>query len=276
MSTKFELFRLTLLLRAQKDAFTGEDPTREEYLRKVFSEKIVFNYHGNMYHFVPEPDLSDNIVGRIGRPLVIAENRPPEEGLEESLYKTWKAAYFVIDPKHHKDGQKVAVSYDKQVGSSAGLLNAIIDAINTNHSYEAYTIEVEAITDAQNFWQFAEKHKGEITTITFEFMAPNMFGGADRITEEMRQMRLNEKVEKVKFSLTSSEGLNVDTERVKDSLDYVERGTGKITAKTKSGKRYSSADKKASTVLPPSAQEDDNTNLVDRVKIFASWILGHE
>lgn len=280
MSTKFELFRLTLLKRLQRDLLAEKDPTREEYLASKFSTEIPFTYRGNEYHFIPVKSKSERkegkIVGRIGRQLSILENRPPEEGLTESVHEMWKASYLVIDPRHHEDGQKVAISFDKQVGSSSGLIEAIVSSINQTNPHEAYIIEVEPISKIQKFWQFAEKYHGQITSVTFEFIAPNMFGGRDIISQEMRDFRAQEKAEKVKVTVSSSEGLDLNTTKIRESVEYIENGVGRISARTNDGKRYSSSENKERTSIDETENSLDANTFLDYLQLIADRILGRE
>lgn len=276
MSERFDLFRFSLLLRRQRDAFSGPDPTREEYLRNVFQQSRKFNFYGTEFHYVPEQIQAreDIIMARIGRPVTVEENRPPEEGLAETIHDGWKAVVVVIDPSEHEDGQKVAVGDDPKVGSPVGLIRELVMSINEVMPHTAWDIEVEPITNPQSFWQFADRNKGQITHLTFEFVAPNMFGGSDDLSEELREFRKKENAEKVSITLSSKEGLDTDTKRTQEAVDYVVKGVGKITARTKLGRRFNSAKKVASTKLEDKEMPDEPTLI--RLARLATRILGRE
>ena len=197
-----------------------------------------------------------------------------EEGLEETIHDGWKAAVVVIDPTHHDDGQKVAVGEDAMVGSPPGLIQALVATINEACPHTAYDIEVEPIVSAQSFWQFANRHKGQITNVTFEFVPPNMFGGSNNLSEELRQFRKKENAEKVVVRLISSEGIDTDTDRTKESVDYIVKGTGRISAKTKSGLRFNSTNKVATTMIDAKEMPDEPT--LTRLSRLVTRILGRE
>jgi hypothetical protein len=276
MKERFELFRLSLLMRQQRDAFAGPDPTREDYLRSVFSERRTFKFYGTEFHYVPEavPSRTDVIMARIGRPVTVAENKPPEEGFADTLHDGWRAAVVIIDPSHHEDGQKVAVGEDNMVGSPKGLIQALVAAINETNPTTAYDVEVEPIVNALSFWQFAARHKGQLTSLTFEFVPPNMFGGTENLSEELREFRKKENAEKVVVKLISSEGIDTDTDRTRESVDYIAKGAGNIRAKTKSGLRFNSTKKVASTTVDAKDMPDEPT--LARLSRLASRILGRE
>ncbi|WP_155006278.1 hypothetical protein [Sphingomonas hengshuiensis] len=276
MSERFELFRLSVLERRQPPLFADVAQTREQYLRLVFGQQRQFVFYGTDFHFVPEPEQSreDVIMARIGRAVTVEENRPPEEGLAETVHDGWKASVVVIDPRHHDDGQKVAVAVDPKVGSPSGLIRELADAINTTSTDARWDIEVEPIVNAQSFWEFAAKNKGMITSLTFEFIAPNMFGGSDDLTEELRAFRNNENAEKVEIVLKSKEGLDTSTNRTKEAVDYAVQGCGTIKAKTKNGKRFNSTKKVETSTLDTDILPDE-PSLV-RLARLATRILGRE
>lgn len=276
MRERFELFRLSLIPRQQRDLLEGPDPTREEYLRRVFGEQRRFKHYGTEFHYVPAPAVSkaDALIGRIGRPVIVEENESPDKGLEETTREGWKAAVLVLDPRHHDDGQKIAVGDDRKAGAPSGLLVALIEAINSDNERAAYAIEAAPIADLVSFWQFAERHKGEITKFTFEFVTPNMFGASDNIDEELRAFRDHENARKVTVSVSNQDGIVTDTERTRESVEYVARGGGLVRARTKKGSHYNSTNRTTSTSIDQN--EESEQSLLVRVSRLASRVLGRE
>ena len=83
MSERFQLFRLSLLTRRERSMFAERpDPTREEYLRTAFGESYTFDHYKSQFHYRPDKARSvpTASLGRVGRAVVIDENRPPDEG----------------------------------------------------------------------------------------------------------------------------------------------------------------------------------------------------
>lgn len=230
MSERFDLFRFSLLPKEQMDLLTPFDSTREAYLRNIFSSRIQFQHYKTAFQYVPS-QISGEIVGRVGRLVINEENLPPDIGLEEAKREMWKAAVIVIDPTEHIDGQKVALEWDPKVGKTDPVMTSLTRAINEQNPTAAYHLEVSPISEASTFWEFARENKGAITTLSFTFVAPNMFGGIDNITEEMRQFRDEERAQRVSIALKSSEGIETDTEKIRNSVEYTSRGGGEITAR---------------------------------------------
>jgi hypothetical protein len=277
MAERFELFRLSLLPKPSRDMFSGPDLSREEYLRKVFAEEVIYTYAGEQYHYVPMLESAGNgvIAGRLGKKTVIEENRPPSEGLTETKRDTWKASLLVIDPTEHQDGQKAAVEIDRSVASPGTILFSLTRQINRNHPEALYSIEAASIIQAETFWAFAEQNRGQVTAVKFDFFAPNMFGGSDSIIEELRDFREKEKAHRVSVSLHNRDGLNLETEKTREAVDYINKSGGKIRAKAKMGQKYSSTDKAKSGVMPDEADSVSESTF-DRISRFAKQILGRE
>lgn len=276
MQKKFELFRLSLVARPQRDFISdglGKDISKEQYIRKVFSMNHIVQNRGIEFYYVSfKEKLVDPrfLGGRIGRQFSNIEYTPPELGLDEALHKGWKALTILIDPTHHDDGQKVAIEVNKSVGSSYTILSALIEKINS-YSGAIYSINCHPIIDASTFWTFANENKGQITSLSFEFAVPNMFGGHDSIQKELRKFRDEEKAQDVSIKLKSSDGINTNTEKVKESVEYVEKGGGDIVAKTKSRRVYNSKKKVKITQI---TIDDSESDIVPRILSEASNILG--
>jgi hypothetical protein len=225
-----DLLRLVLVERAQVDAFErpgGREMGREQFLRTVFSERIEFVHKGHEFHFVPAEDAvhafagvpeTAYIVGRIGRPHLVIENEPPEEGLSEIDREAWVASAIIIDPTHHADGQKAAFEHKRIVGRPLAIFRSLTEYLNERTPKEPYFIEINAIVDPETFWDFEEKNRGEIIAIEFDLVAPNMFGTRHDLDAELRALRDHERIEKAKLELENRDGLKLDTQRVREAV----------------------------------------------------------
>lgn len=250
---QFELVRLSMLPRTDLFARAADDGTpftREGWLRDIFSKEMDFQHRGELFHFSPDGSEPSGplIVGRIGRKVTSAENEPPTGHLAPTKRDIWKAATVLLDPTHHADGQKAAVQHDVTIGRPVALLESLAAHINALH--EPFIVETNAIVPSDTFWNFVKLNEGEITSVEFEFVAPNMFGEADDYDDEMRSMQANEKIQKAKLKLESKDGLSLNTTRVQRAADYANKGAGSIQARTKKGKKYSSKEKAQKITIP--------------------------
>jgi hypothetical protein len=271
MEMQFEMMRLSLVQRPQRDAFERSMPggapfTREDWLRDVFSREIDFQHQGKTFHYSPQSALvgAPAIVGRIGRQVAIPDNEGPDGHLAPKEHKTWRAAIVLIDPTHHDDGQKGAVEHLSVVGRPVPIFESL--AARVSGADEPFVLEVNAIVPSESFWNFVKANEGQITWVQFEFVAPNMFGEADDYDSEMRDMQKQEGAQKAKLTLESKDGLNLNTRRVRQAADYTNKGAGSTAARTSKGKKYNSKEKAKRISIPnkdidPSATE----GLSDRI-----------
>jgi hypothetical protein len=224
------------------DLFSPGAPSRESWLRDVLSKSITFRHRGVEYHFVPsqQSDRPELIVGNIGRQRLSTENDPPEQGLGRIRREIWKGAAIVIDPRHHPEGQKAAVEADLQVGKPVPLMESLCEAINLRTPPEPYLIESSPISDPNNFWEFVDSHPGEVVSVTFEFIAPNMFGIRDSLDEGIKDMAEHEKIERLKLQLKSRDGLVLSKDRIDPAVRNATEGGGSISARDKKGGKYNS------------------------------------
>ena len=236
---RFQLFRLSLLLHEQMSLFDHEVISREEYLRGVFSQEYQFDHYRNRFHYRPDLERSTGNItlGRVGRPMIIEENRPPEEGLGETTHEGWKAAVVVIHPSDHPDGQKASVEIDQQVGKPTVIFAALVNAINQANP-SPYQLEVQPIIDARSFWEFASANQGAITSLTFEFTVPNgLWSTATHLREELIEAREHIKAHKVTAKFQSDDGLETNDERIVEAVNYAASGSGIIKARARNKKR---------------------------------------
>jgi hypothetical protein len=250
---QFEMVRLSLV--ARPDLFTreksdGSQFSREEWLRDIFGREIDFLHRGELFHFSPEVNDGVGVIlaGRIGREVTVSENESPAGHLAPKKRGTWKAAIVLIDPTHHDDGQKAAIELVPAIGRPVAIFESLAAQINART--EPYILETNAIVSSDTFWRFVDSNQGEITSVEFEFVAPNMFGEADDYDSEMRDMQKNEKVQKAKLIIESKDGLVLNTPRVRRAADYANKGAGSIQARTKKKRRYNSKDKAQRVSIP--------------------------
>lgn len=181
----------------------------------------------------------------------------------------------MVDPRGHTDGQKSAIQIDKEIGGSPALMDALVKEINTQNPFAAYQIEANPIFDASTFWVFAEENHGRVTSLTFDLIAPNgLWNTASSIKEELAELRQAIKTQQVVTTFRSSEGLDTDNDRIKEAVDYAEKGSGKIRAKAKGNKHFNSTEKPKITTLED--ERGARGAIMAKVKANLSRIFGRE
>lgn len=277
---KFDLFRLSLRDRSQKGLFEGGEPTRESYIRALFSQNVSFRHHGTDFQYIFSPDDSSDefVVGKIGRQIFSLENLPPETGYAEFIHSTWKAALVVVDPRSFGDGQKIAIQRHRDVGKALALAPRLVSALEEKMDEKHFLSGIHPLASEQAFWDFVERNRGKITKISFELEVPNMFGGDDEYTREMREFRDNENAKKVKIEVSNPDGILADSERVQYTAHKaLEQGTGSITAKAMGkNNRFSSKRSNKTSEIELEEKGADARPLMSLAASLANRILGRE
>lgn len=240
------LFRLSLKAREAPDLFEAvgiRDIGREAWLRHVFGARRPFRHYNGNFAFLPETEISQApsnlIFGWIGRETRLAERTSPSEGFEPTEHLGWQAAFVVIDPTHHDDGQRIAIESNDDIGKPRAILNSLVKSINADPE-GSYFVTAYPLISENSFWDFAKSHHDKIKSITFDVAVPNMFNSSSEFEDELRSLRDKENVAEVKTTLESDGDLAYNTERMKDIVNYVERGAGELSAEASDGARYSS------------------------------------
>lgn len=263
-------YRFSLKEKRQRDAFEvrqqdGSVFSREEWLRDFFSRQFTFTHRSNEFFFVPErPEVSgvspDLVAGWVARDRDQEERTPPWEGLAPTKHQSWRAALLLLDPREHSDGQKLALEYRADVGGTDPIMASLAQHMSAAPEYP-FSVAAYPIIEAQSFARFASEHKGAIKSITYDVAVPNMFSSPDDFSAELASLRDTGNVARVLTRLESDGAINTDASQLDEIAEHVERGGGKITAKTRTGKIYRSDDHKVSEIIETSDDEPESQGL---------------
>lgn len=272
---RLDIFRLSLKRKGQKDAFErvttqGKEFTREEWLRDIFSAQFSFSHKGNKIFFVPEkPDqtgLPDRIItGWLARDKVQNERTPPWEGLAPTEHDAWQASLFMIDPSHHEDGQKLAFEARTDVGGTAPILTSLAGYLNELGPQEPYSISVFPIIRERSFEKFVSEYPNKIKRISYDVAVPNMWTDPNDFTDELKKLRDKGNIGNVKATLESDGAINTDESQLDEIASHVEKGGGKITAKTIDGETYKSDDHAVSEDIETKDTEPESKSFWQRI-----------
>jgi hypothetical protein len=213
--------------------------TRQEYLSQVFGAEFSFTHRGVDMIYVPiKKEAAEDAAfffGRIGRKVRTAENSGPEEKFEYAEHLSWRASNLILDTSDHNDGQKIAMQERGEVGKPIAILNSMVSYLNQKNTDSGWHLSVNSITERQTFWQAAEIYKGQITKAEFTYITPNVLGIRTELTKRLKEYRALENAQQVTVAISEPRGnLVLDTQEVKDAVDYISEGGG--SAKLKVGK----------------------------------------
>jgi hypothetical protein len=278
---QFDLIRLVLVSREQTSLFERKDVngavySREEWLRTVFSQEIVFVHRHHEMIFKPQPATAESggyLIAKLGRQISSVENEPPEKDFAEITRDAWRASIIIIDPTHHSDGQKLAFEANNDVGGALPIIKSLADHLNDDPR-TSYIIEANPIVDPQTFWEFEEKNRGDITSISFELIAPNMVGIRDQLTRDMTGFRDNEKARKVKIGLQNTDGLSLNDTRVREMVDYTMEGGGSVKAAAKGRRKTYNSNNRGKRIQVENDKHVDSPSLSASIYDAITAIFG--
>ena len=236
---------------------TGDAPerrSRSDYLRYVFSMKIEFEHRGKGFVYMPisvdEMDGGAVCSGRIGAERTEIVNASPDELFEPETITNWRASNFLIDTRNYNDGQKVAMQHRGDVGKPLSILSSLVKHINDTNADSGWELSVNAITERSTFWEAVEQYKGQITRAEFHYVTPNVLGIRSKINERLKGYKDDENANQVTVVLQNEGGnLKLDSQEVKDAVEYTSEGGGSTKLKAGAQKVYDSRDdEKAATV----------------------------
>ncbi len=179
---------------------------------------------------------------------------------------------MLLDPTHHENGQRIAVEID-EVGTPPALLSSLLAELNSK-DYRPYTVEAEPVFDGNDFWRFAEQHSNVVRYIKFEFVVPNMWGAESALEKDLKDTGKETGAEKVKVQMEAQDGVSVKNKRITDGVKYAEKGAGVITAKSLSGKRFSSKRKPRTIVIPKDGESSEEAR--ENILKHKNRVLGND
>lgn len=228
--------------------------TRARYLEDVFSVRIEFEHRGKQLIYIPisVDQITDGVVcsGRIGAQKSESINASPEKLFEPEVVTNWRASNFLIDTRNYSDGQKIAMQHRPNVGKPLSILSSLVKRINETNIDSGWELAVNAITEKTTFWRAVKDFEGEITRAEFSYATPNVLGLRSTINKQLQRHKDHENANRVKVILENEKGaLKLDSQEVKDAVEYISEGGGSTKLKVGAKTVYDSEDdEKAVTV----------------------------
>lgn len=248
MAKFFEQFHFSLIEREQIGLFE-EQLTRELWLRKVLRGRFQFRHAGKDFYWVPQ-DLSDEfIVGVVERQKSQLQRTPPDQGAREIQASIWTGSMVIIDPVHRPDGQKVAFESNSAVGQPKALLSSMVSHLNAGQTHQ-YVLYFKPLFNGDSFWKFASKFDGSLEYVNFKFTVPNMlFGVGSKVTDGLKRIGSDTGAQEVEVRLDSKDGVETNSETVKEAVEYAEDGNARVTAKSLTGEYWSSTSRQVTVKM---------------------------
>lgn len=250
---RYVMMRLFLVRRDEGTLF-GNIPvqqSRQAYIQNVFRSEIHFDHYGNSFVFEPFPSPENNkIIGVIGKQRPITISGPPEEKFAHHDISNWDTANVLIDTSGNDDGQKVAMQ--PVLGHPPAIFKALVERINEDHPSSEWRLTVNPITTHEHFWSAADRYRGHISEIDFQFAVPNIWGAQSETERALRELKVQNNAQEVEVKIKNKDGkLNPDSERVRESVEYVTKGGGTAQLKDENQAEVYNSDTEEHIVSTP-------------------------
>lgn len=235
---------------------------RHEYLKAIFSETIEFDHRSKSMIYKPisvdEVDGGAVCSGRIGAQKTELVNASPEKLFEPEVVTNWLASDFLIDTRSYNDGQKVAMQSRDGVGAPLPVLSSLMQHVNSANPDSGWEMEINQITEKATFWEVVKTYQGQITSAEFRYATPNVLGLRSAINERLKEYKDQENANQVRVTLENSKGgLQLDSQEVRDAVEYTSEGGGSAKLKVGPKNVYDSEDEDKSII----AETEDDVGL---------------
>ena len=170
------------------------------------------------------------IQGAIGKKIEEVHHDSPDHDYAEKTVEFWECAKLFLNLE---DGQQVAgVQTDSVIGDPKGTFVKMIELINTEAGPNEYKIDVFPLHHEQNFFDAVANYSGLITKLELTYVVPNVFGGSGETRDALRRLKEKINARNVKAIIQNPDGLDLNDDLVKESVDYIANGGGEIKAKS--------------------------------------------
>ena len=158
-----------------KEIHSKPDETREDFLKNIFSVRREFFHRQSLYIYMPAPQTTwviGGIAGYVGKATKVIRSLGPDELFALTSAVEWNASFLVAD--YRSDRQIVTMENKQKVGSCTAVLASLFKAyIDDTKPSVTWISDFTRLSSTHDFWEAANKHKGNISKITFEFNQHN-------------------------------------------------------------------------------------------------------
>ena len=229
---KLLLYRFSLTEREQLDLVDPPSPSREEFFSDRFMTKIEFPSRGESKIYYWPIQKENNIIAgcfaKCSNAFIDVDQADP---FAQTLGIHWEKSAFFLN--FGDDEQVIAVESKPNVGRPYTLLNRLARNLNGNTSRNDFIVSVHSINSEEGFWTAIKSHKlkgGKITSLTFDMVVPNP-DIANKTKDILGKIKAEYNAEKVKETISSPSGLQVENDSAKSREEYIRQGGGDVVAK---------------------------------------------
>jgi hypothetical protein len=242
----FDLFRFQILPRTrnQQASLFDEVHSLDELIRRKneFFGQIL--QHFPQLSFRGEEIVQKIIfqseewlVGQLGTHKELVRGN---SNLESEVIDDWPKITFLInnDPQI----QTIAISTNRRAFSSTSVVASLLQS-NLQRLLDRYhlVLHVEAQFNKIDFWKIIRQHQGQILSVRFQCVTPNMSSITDDLEIDLKQLAKDTNAQKTEIELKNAEGtvleINQKNPIINSLVEYAAKGGGDISIRAKNIKK---------------------------------------
>ncbi|OYQ84403.1 hypothetical protein B9T21_09950 [Wohlfahrtiimonas chitiniclastica] len=244
---KFEVYRYQLLPKTQKQQDLFGNRLTPEQLRErknaILDDIIteIKSWKSDRYDLNSEVlhHEEDWYIFRLARKKDI---KIETRNFSEQELDKWPRVIVIIN--NNPLVQTICISINTDAFSSTSqVVNIINHNISSKLNSLGLIIEISPTFYEQDFWSMIKESEGNICSLRFEFISPNMSNISKSLMLDLREARdkYNSQKTVVEFSVDKNindASLDIDPSdvEIRDMVDYASEGGGDVSIKTKNGR----------------------------------------
>jgi hypothetical protein len=255
---KIQFYRLFVEKTKQLSLLEDKKITKKDLLYEAFNirQPLHFKNATQELAFITQKEAgSQYIYGTLAKASHVSVSMPPEENFQLQQIETWPHVSVLINiDSDPETGQTLAIEYKPSIFDNpiVQLRALLIEITKKKLREKGYEIAVNPITDKHEFWSVVKDNAGHISSLSFDFAAPNLFKTKDELNKELKEATEEFGITSTEINLKNSEGelkIPENNPFVKQGLEYVSRGGGEYRLKLKNKKIITSEESVKSKVI---------------------------
>lgn len=258
-------FRGNILFPDQPTIFSigllNDSNSKNEIFREYFQmveekKKLESQYQSRIYYLIFKNKYDAILHCQLARRKQFNKRELKDNNIIELEDNDYPYVNIFIELK----SQKFLIESNTQVFENYNTCSKVIEnIINNNLKEKDIKIELNPISEEQNFWNYFHE-KSKVYNIEFKLVSPNMFDAEDDATTFLKEAENNVGSSKVILNFCNEEGnLNPNKKGIDSFIKYIVAGGGtwKIRTENLNGqKEYISSEQKSTKMNIPITYEE--------------------
>lgn len=254
---KVQYYRIFVEKTKQLSFFDEKPSSKKELIYDAFNMRKALHFKAGQQSlaYMTHKEAGPYIIGTLAKVTKVNIQKSPEENFETQSLESWPHVPIIINTDADPEsGQSIIIGFKRSIFKNPLFqLRALAKQLTQETiAAKGYELAINNISDKDDFWKHIKEYEGFISSLTFEFAAPNLFNTKDSLNDELREARDEFKITTAQIKLENSSGeLSVpkNSEFINQGLQYISDGGGAYRIKLKNKRTVSSGDTTRSNII---------------------------